>query len=70
MGAIYKTIWVDFPMCCEGNPLLMRENQVFFLHRILMDSDRGDAMTLGHSVLVKPNGVERLSRHDTGLITR
>jgi len=70
MGAIYNPIWVDFPMFYEGNPLLMRENQVFFLHMILMDSDSGDAMTLGHSVLVKPDGVERLSRHDTGLITR
>jgi len=34
---------------------------------ILMDSDAGLAMTLGHSVLVTDAGVERLSRHDTGL---
>jgi Xaa-Pro dipeptidase len=70
MGAIYNPIWVDFPMFYEGNPLLMQTNQVFFLHMILMDSDSGDAMTLGHSVLVKPDGVERLSRHDIGLIIR
>lgn len=69
MGAIYNPIWVDFPMFYEGNPLLMQLNQVFFLHMILMDSDSGDAMTLGHSVLVKPDGIERLSRHGLGLIT-
>ena len=70
MGAVYNPIWVDFPMFYEGNPLLMRENQVFFLHMILMDSDSGSAMTLGHSVLVTPTGCERLSRHDTSLISR
>jgi len=69
MGAIYNPIWVDFPMFYQGNPLLMQANQVFFLHMILMDSDSGDAMTLGHSVLVKPDGIERLSRHGLGLIT-
>ncbi|MFT4744044.1 MAG: Xaa-Pro dipeptidase [Yoonia sp.] len=69
MGAIYNPIWVDFPMFYEGNPLLMQVNQVFFLHMILMDSDSGDAMTLGHSVLVKPDGIERLSRHGLGLVT-
>ena len=69
MGAIYNPIWVDFPMFYEGNPLLMQANQVFFLHMILMDSDSGDAMTLGHSVLVKPDGIEQLSRHGLGLIT-
>ena len=70
MGAVYNPIWVDFPMFYEGNPLEMIENQVFFLHMILMDSDSGAAMTLGHSVLVTETGCERLSRHDTSLLTR
>lgn len=68
MGAVYNPIWVDFPMFYEGNPLIMQEGQVFFLHMILMDSAAGEAMTLGHSVLVKPDGIERLSRHGLGLI--
>lgn len=68
MGAVYNPIWVDFPMFYEGNPLIMQEGQVFFLHMILMDSEAGEAMTLGHSVLVKRDGVERLSRHGLGLI--
>ncbi|WP_374396771.1 M24 family metallopeptidase [Tabrizicola sp.] len=68
MGAVYNPIWVDFPMFYEGNPLIMQTGQVFFLHMILMDSEAGEAMTLGHSVLVKPDGIERLSRHGLGLI--
>lgn len=68
MGAVYNPIWVDFPMFYEGNPLIMQAGQVFFLHMILMDSEAGEAMTLGHSVLVKPDGVERLSRHSLDLI--
>jgi Xaa-Pro dipeptidase len=68
MGAVYNPIWVDFPMFYEGNPLIMQDGQVFFLHMILMDSEAGEAMTLGHSVLVKPDGIERLSRHGLDLI--
>lgn len=68
MGAIYNPIWVDFPMFYKGNPLLMQENQVFFLHMILMDSEAGNAMCYGHSVLVTETGIERLSRHDLDLL--
>jgi Xaa-Pro dipeptidase len=68
MGAVYNPIWVDFPMFYEGNPLLMQQGQVFFLHMILMDSDSGAAMTLGHSVLVTDTGCERLSRHPLDLL--
>lgn len=68
MGAVYNPIWVDFPMFYEGNPLIMQAGQVFFLHMILMDSATGEAMTLGHSVLVTRTGIERLSRHGLGLI--
>ncbi|MBT8412101.1 MAG: Xaa-Pro peptidase family protein [Octadecabacter sp.] len=70
MGAVYNPIWVDFPMFYEGNPLPMQTGQVFFMHMILMDSDSGDAMTLGHSVLVTDTGVERLSRHPLDLLVR
>lgn len=69
MGAVFAPIWVDFPMFYEGNPAIMLENQVFFLHMILMDADSGNAMCLGHSVLVRADGCERLSRHAPNLIT-
>ncbi len=68
MGAIYNPIWVDFPMFYEGNPLLMEAGQVFFLHMILMDSEAGLAMCWGHSVLVKEDRVERLSRSSLDLV--
>ena len=68
MEAVYNPIWVDFPMFYEGNPLLMQAGNVFFLHMILMDSDTGLAMRLGHSVLVKENGIERLSHHSLDLV--
>lgn len=70
MGAIYNPIWVDFPMFYEGNPLLMQEGQVFFLHMILMDADAGLAMCPGHSVLVTDQGCERLSRQPLDLLVR
>ena len=63
MGAIYNPIWVDFPMFYQDNPMLMEIGNVYFLHMILMDSDAGLAMCLGHSVLVTESGAERLSRH-------
>ena len=70
MGAVFPPIWVDFPMFYEGNPMIMQAGQVFFLHMILMDSDAGHAMCLGHSVLVAETGVERLSRHDPQMLIR
>ncbi len=70
MGAVYNPIWVDFPMFYEGNPTLMQVGQVFFLHMILMDSDAGLAMCLGHSVLVTDSGVERLSKKPLEMLVR
>lgn len=68
MGAVFAPIWVDFPMFHAGNPQPMDPGQVFFLHMILMDSDAGLAMTLGHSLLLTETGPERLSRHAPELI--
>ncbi|SLN16667.1 putative peptidase [Roseovarius albus] len=68
MGAVYNPVWVDFPMFYEGNPLLMQAGQVFFYHMILMDSEAGLAMCLGHSVLVTETGVERLSRQPLDML--
>ena len=68
MGAVFNPIWVDFPMFYEGNPLIMNAGNVYFLHMILMDSKEGLAMCWGHSVLVKEEGVERLSRSSLDLV--
>ncbi len=68
MGAVFNPIWVDFPMFYKNNPLIMNAGNVYFLHMILMDSEAGLAMCWGHSVLVKKNGIERLSRSPLDLI--
>ena len=68
MGAVFNPIWVDFPMFYKDNPLIMNAGNVYFLHMILMDSDANLAMCWGHSVLVKENGVERLSRSPLDLV--
>lgn len=68
MGAIFQPIWVEYPMFYENNPLIMQSNQAFFLHMILMDSEAGQAMCYGHTVLCTDTGVERLSRHSLDLL--
>lgn len=68
MGIAYNPIWVEFPMFYEGNPLIMEPGNAFFLHMILMDSETGLAMCWGHSTILSPTGVERLSRHPLDLV--
>ena len=68
MGIAYNPIWVEFPMFYEGNPLIMEPGNAFFLHMILMDSESGLAMCWGHSVILSPTGVKRLSRHPLDLV--
>ncbi len=70
MGAVYNPIWVDFPMFYHGNEWLMSESGVFFLHMILMDSEAGQAMSLGHSVLVTADGCEPLSQAPLDLVVK
>ena len=60
MGATHNLIWVDFPIFYQGNATLIHERQLFFLHMILMDSNSGHAMCLGHSVEVIASGAKRL----------
>ena len=70
LGAVYAPIWVDWPMLYEGNPLTLDVDQVLFLHMILLDHENQLAMTLGHSVIVTDDGVERLSRSSLDLVVR
>ena len=46
----------------------MQAGNVFFLHMIVMNSDTGRAMTLGHSVFVADGGCECLSRSSLDLV--
>ncbi|MFO1351037.1 MAG: Xaa-Pro peptidase family protein [Gammaproteobacteria bacterium] len=68
LGAVYPPSWMDWPMLYHGNPVIAQPNMVFFLHMIVMDSSKGLAMTLGHTVLVTAAGCEALSRRTLGLL--
>ncbi len=68
LGAMYTPMWMDFPMFHAGNPYRIEVNNIFFVHIILMNSDTGNSMTLGLTVRVTADGVERLSRQPTDLV--
>ncbi len=62
LGATFSPNWMDWPMLYHGNPEPVARNMVLFLHMIILDSDSGLAMSLGHTVAVGAEGAERLSR--------
>jgi Xaa-Pro dipeptidase len=68
LGAVYAPSWMDWPMFYAGNPVVIEPGMVFFLHMILMDSDSGQAMTLGRTSIVTETGPEVLSRAGLELI--
>ncbi len=68
LGATYSPSWMDWPMFYTGNPLVIRPNMVFFMHMILLDSDRGVTMSLGETVQVTESGCESLSRESHKLV--
>ena len=70
LGATYTPTWMDWPMFYADNPVLAEPDMVFFIHIILMDSDSEHAMTLGQTVRVGDDGVERLSRAPLELVAR
>ena len=70
LGATFSPNWMDWPMFYHGNQVIVEINMVFFLHMILMDSDSGNAMCFGHTVIVTDSGCKRLSRHPLDLVVR
>ena len=68
LGTTFAPNWMDWPMLYRGNPVVLAPGHVFFMHMILMDSDRGQAMTLGETFLVTDAGNERLGQLPMGLI--
>ena len=70
LGTTFSPNWMDWPMFYHGNTMIAEKNMVFFLHMILMDSDSGNAMCFGHTVLVTDSGCECLSRHPFELVVR
>ena len=70
LGATFTPTWMDWPMFYADNPVEIEPGMVYFLHMILMNSERGRAMTLGHTVLVTADGAQPLSRHPLDLYVR
>ena len=68
LGATYTPTWMDWQMLYTGNPVIAQPNMVIFLHMIFVNSDSGNAMTLGHTVRVDDRGCERLSRSALDMI--
>ena len=62
LGATFAPTWMDGPMFYAGNPRPIAPSMVLFVHIIVADSDAGLAMTLGETVIVTPDGCDRLSR--------
>jgi Xaa-Pro dipeptidase len=55
-------------MFYHGNPVVLEEGMVFFMHMILMDSETGVAMNLGESFVMENGAGTRLSRSARDLV--
>ncbi|MBA5775756.1 aminopeptidase P family protein [Stappia sp. F7233] len=62
LGARFTPSWMDWPMAYHANPAEIVPNMVIFMHMILMDSESGTAMSLGHTYLTSEGAPERLSK--------
>jgi Xaa-Pro dipeptidase len=70
LGTTYAPNWMDWPMFYAGNPVELVPNMVLFLHMICYDDENNLAMAPGHTVLVTPDGCERLSRSSLDLVVK
>ena len=56
------------PMIYTGNPLVLKQGMIFFMHMILMDSKAQLAMNLGETYLVTETDNERLGKQKLDLV--
>ena len=70
LGAKFTPSWMDTPMFYHGNPFEIEPNMVFFAHMILMDSDTGNAMTLGRTYITGNEAPVSVSDYPLDLILR
>ena len=68
LGSTFSPNWMDWPMIYTGNPYIIQEGNVFFLHMILMDSENKLAMNLGETYLVTKSGNVRLGKQKLDLV--
>ncbi len=69
VGARFSPSWMDHQMFFSGNEEEIQPGMTLFVHMILMDSDSGTAMTLGHTYLTTDAAPHALSRHSLDLLT-
>jgi Xaa-Pro aminopeptidase len=68
LGTTFSPNWMDRPMLYAGNPVPAEPGMVFFLHCVVVHSERGVAMSLGRTCLVTGAGREVLSTRPLDLI--
>jgi len=68
MGATYPPSWMDWPMIFAGEPQVLAENMVFFMHMILLDSGTGLSISLGETSLITKAGCEPITHAPNELI--
>ncbi len=55
-------------MFYADNPVIAEPDMVFFMHPMILDSERGLAMAVGETVRVTETSCERLSRAALDLV--
>ncbi|MFN7103387.1 MAG: M24 family metallopeptidase [Pseudorhizobium sp.] len=70
LGARFSPSWMEHQMFHVGNPQPILPDMSLFVHMIIMDSETGTAMTLGHTYLTTEDAPQALSRHGLDLIIR
>ncbi|MCC6469046.1 MAG: aminopeptidase P family protein [Alphaproteobacteria bacterium] len=68
LGTTFAPNWMDWPMFYHGNPVIAEPGMVFFLHMIVVDSDRNIAMAPGYTVEVTDKGCVPLSKLPLDLV--
>ena len=57
-------------MLYTGNPIVLAQGMVFFMHMILMDSENQLAMNLGESYLVTDSRNQRMGKKKLDLVIK
>jgi Xaa-Pro dipeptidase len=68
MSARYTPCWMDWPMFYAGNPRVLEANMAFFIHIIIVNSDKGLGMCLGRSSILTEGGSETVSRSPLDMV--
>ena len=61
LGIAYPPSWMDWPMLWTGNPWVIEEGMVFFMHMILFDAEANLSMCIGETAIVTSGSAERVN---------